>query len=110
MLRIKGVTSSTGSLGSLQIYHEGEWGSVCVDSPLEEQPFTEVACREMGFSGFSKLTPVTLLMKGNIWKAKFSCSGNETSIYDCVQLSEGLGKGCYHWNDLTLECHKGKIL
>ena len=105
------MKGGTSSMGTLQIFHEGEWGSLCVDYFDGEEPFTEVACRELGFSGFLKMTHVVMPLKGIIWKAKFFCSGNETSIYDCAQLSEGMDKvGCNHWNDVTLQCRKGKSL
>ena len=105
------MKAGTSSMGTLQIFHEGEWGSVCVDSSDREKPFTEVACREMGFSGFSRLTPAVSRHEGIIWKAKFFCFGNETSIFDCTQLSVGLDKKeCYHRNGVTLKCRKSKIL
>ena len=98
-------------MGNLQIFREGEWGSLCVKNYYDrEGAFTEVACREMGFAGFSRLMPNAMPLRGLLWKAKFFCSGNEASIHDCAQLSEGMDQdGCSHGNIVTLRCRKGKI-
>ena len=53
-LRLVGDLSpqNLSSSGRLEIYLQGEWGTVCTDRFGKEE--ADVACRQLGFTGFNR--------------------------------------------------------
>ena len=45
-----GVTSSSLTAGRLEVYYNGQWGTVCDDSFAASEART--ACTQLGFSGY----------------------------------------------------------
>lgn len=93
-------------MGRLEIFHEGEWGSIC---ELNRQSWNDkastVACRELGFPGFIRRTN-TIRGFGIVWTDSVKCNGTEQSILDCSHFS-WLSSTCSHWYDITLQCQTG---
>merc|ERR1712002_840495 len=71
--------------GRVEVYHEGEWGTVC-DDGLENQSdkgnkFAQVVCKQLGYSsGVPKATPEGSRGAGTIWMDNVNCSGEEASL------------------------------
>lgn len=95
-LRLRGGTTR----GLLEVYHNGEWGTVCDDHFTEID--AQVACREMGFSGGS-VGRWGGQGAGRIWLDDVRCSGREQRLGDCP--SRGWGThNCRHTEDVSVSC------
>ena len=90
--------------GRVEIWHEGEWGTVCDDdfSTVDAQ----VVCRELGLPD----TEVQVADygqfgegDGQIWLDGVSCSGSESQLLECA--NEGwANNNCGHDEDVGIIC------
>ena len=94
------------SYGRVEIYHNGEWGTVCDDG--WDTADARVVCRQLGFySSVSAYVSDSALYgqgTGPIWLSRLSCIGNEPNLTDCSQLSVGT-KNCTHSDDASVYCY-----
>ena len=86
------------------MYYNGEWGTVCDDGWNNAD--AAVVCRQLGY--YSSVTAYRSAYYGQgtgpIWLSRLSCFGNESSLFECGQLSIGT-KNCTHSNDAALRCY-----
>nr|XP_033793850.1 neurotrypsin isoform X1 [Geotrypetes seraphini] len=101
MLRLSSGSSS--HMGRLEVYHQGQWGSVCDDGWTELN--TLVVCRQLGFKyGKRLLDELPEGSSGPIWLDDVRCSGQEFSILQCSKQDWGK-HDCIHQEDVSLTCH-----
>ena len=97
-------TSLYGNYGRVEVYHNGEWGTVCDDGWNYVDAI--VACRQLGF--YSSVTAYGSARyergTGPIWLSRLSCFGNESTLFECAQLS-GATKNCMHSDDASVYCY-----
>ncbi|XP_059551547.1 neurotrypsin [Myotis daubentonii] len=88
--------------GRLEVYHRGQWGTVCDDGWTELN--THVACRQLGFR-YGKQAPASPFGEstGPIWLDEVSCSGQETSLLQCSRPPWGR-HDCSHREDVGVAC------
>ncbi|KAI4883679.1 hypothetical protein NFI96_001918 [Prochilodus magdalenae] len=69
--------------GSLEVYHNAEWGSVCDD--LWGKKDAEVVCRQLGCGPVLSVDGSSVFGAGNgtIWLSRVKCRGNEIHLWDC---------------------------
>ena len=91
------------SSGRVEVYHNGEWGTVCDDG--WDTADATVVCRQLGFysSGYAYGSAHYGQGTGPIWLSKLSCIGNEPNLTDCTQTIVGT-KNCTHSNDAGVDC------
>ena len=89
--------------GRVEIYHNGEWGTVCDDG--WDTADATVVCRQLGF--YSSVRAYGSARNGQgtgpIWLSRLSCIGNESSLTDCAQSNVGT-KNCTHSDDAGVNC------
>uniref|UniRef100_A0A8C6T8D0 SRCR domain-containing protein n=1 Tax=Neogobius melanostomus TaxID=47308 RepID=A0A8C6T8D0_9GOBI len=101
-LRLAG--SPRQSEGRVEIYHDGQWGTVCDDGwDLKE---AQVVCRQLKFlSAKSFVTGEEIYgeASGPIWMDDMECTGTEQYLHTCPFKGWGV-TDCSHKEDVGVVC------
>ncbi|XP_064382343.1 scavenger receptor cysteine-rich type 1 protein M130-like isoform X2 [Halichondria panicea] len=100
-------TTGLGPDGRLELFYNGQWGTVCDDSFSPND--ARVACRQLGYDdyanygrvgtlGFSQSSSTT-----RTWLDELRCLGNETKLINCPANTIGV-EDCTHTQDVALFC------
>ncbi|XP_030852037.1 deleted in malignant brain tumors 1 protein-like isoform X2 [Strongylocentrotus purpuratus] len=97
-LRLAG--GATTNEGRVEIYHNGQWGTVCDDN----WDFTDadVACRQLGYAGVNRLIDGGSGL-GPIWLDEVICLGSESRLSSCPHNGWGINN-CGHSEDAGVRC------
>uniref|UniRef100_A0A672HDK9 SRCR domain-containing protein n=1 Tax=Salarias fasciatus TaxID=181472 RepID=A0A672HDK9_SALFA len=101
------VNSGNRCSGRVEIFHAGQWGTVCDDH--WELDNADVVCRQLDCGPAQSALSHAAFGPGSgpIWLDDVYCSGNEPSISDCKHLGFGV-HNCGHYEDASVICeHKG---
>ncbi|KAM9813805.1 LOW QUALITY PROTEIN: scavenger receptor cysteine-rich domain-containing protein DMBT1-like [Neosynchiropus ocellatus] len=89
--------------GRVEIFLNGEWGTVCDDSWSMED--AQVVCRQLG-CGPAKKAPISMwfgMGSDSIWLDEVHCQGTESSLMEC---NKQMGvHDCKHTEDASVICH-----
>ena len=99
-LRLRDGSSATN--GRLEVYLGGGWGDVCEDGFGDEEG--EVACRQLGYPGFSQLVISLPNGSGVFLMDDVVCTGSENRLVDCRYKSE---HNCLIWENVGISCVPG---
>ncbi|XP_078382661.1 scavenger receptor cysteine-rich domain-containing protein DMBT1-like [Oculina patagonica] len=103
------LIGSTRSTGRVEIYYNGQWGTVCDD--YWDTNDAKVVCRQLGFPtasnayGSAKYGQGT----GQIWMDSVKCLGNESRLSDCGHRGWG-SHSCSHSEDASVQCSYGSFM
>ncbi|MDE0693937.1 MAG: SUMF1/EgtB/PvdO family nonheme iron enzyme [Gammaproteobacteria bacterium] len=96
------VGGSTEREGRVEIFHSGEWGTVCDDRFTSDD--AAVVCRQLGLAGGQAHTRAHFgAGTGTIWMDDVSCAGGESRLADCPFGGWGL-HNCRHSEDAGASC------
>ncbi|MFN3201073.1 MAG: scavenger receptor cysteine-rich domain-containing protein [Bradymonadia bacterium] len=87
--------------GRVEIYVNGEWGTVCDD--LWNLPDADVACRQLGYPGAVEAIQRFGGGEGQIWLDDVQCEGDEERLLQCPATPLG-GHNCGHVEDAGMTC------
>ncbi|XP_072549640.1 galectin-3-binding protein A-like [Salminus brasiliensis] len=106
---IRLVGNGQPSAGRVEVYHNGEWGTVCDDN--WEMAQAHVVCRQLGFLGAVSVTIGATSGEGSgpIWLDDVSCTGSESSLASCRFKGWGI-TDCSHKEDAGVVCQSGKSM
>ncbi|XP_071499346.1 scavenger receptor cysteine-rich domain-containing protein DMBT1-like [Diadema antillarum] len=99
------VNGPVVSEGRVEIYHNGEWGTVCDDRwDIDD---AVVVCRQLGYQEAWKARGSAYFGQGRdaqiIWLDNVNCAGDELQLSDC--LSEDWSThNCVHSEDAGVKC------
>ncbi|XP_061095007.1 deleted in malignant brain tumors 1 protein-like [Conger conger] len=97
------VNGSDQCSGRVEIYHVGQWGTVCDNSWNMND--AEVVCRQAGCGRALDALSSAHFGQGSgpIWLGDVSCSGNESSLTQCQHPGFG-SYNCSHHEDAGVNC------
>ena len=92
--------------GRVEVYHDGEWGTVCDD--YWGIADARVACRQLGFANANEAPRRARFGEGGgpIWMDNMDCTGAETVLADCQFRGWGV-HNCRHREDAGAVCTTG---
>ncbi|XP_075999380.1 scavenger receptor cysteine-rich domain-containing protein DMBT1-like [Genypterus blacodes] len=102
------LAGGTRCSGRVEIFHSGQWGTVCDDSwDLND---ARVVCRELrcGTAEEAKTEAHFGVGSGKIWLDEVACSGHENSLVQCSHPSLGI-HNCGHSEDAGVICSNAQI-
>ena len=95
-------TETGGSLGRVEVFHDGSWGTICDELFGDEE--ADVACRQMGFaSGTVRPSSSTNDGSGTIWMSWVECAGWEERLDQC-SFGGWANHECDHTRDVGVTC------
>lgn len=99
------VGGSSGSEGRVEIFYNGQWGTVCDDYWNDLN--ARVVCQQLGFYGNSYATSGAQFGPGArtqpIWLDDVRCVGSEEYLSGCPNRGWGV-HNCFHWEDAGVIC------
>ena len=101
------VNGATKYEGRVEVYHNGEWGTVCDDGwGLND---AQVVCSELGLGNAINAAKRGFYGqgRGQIWLDNVKCVGTEKSIVNCSHRGWGTLRSCYHSEDAGVKCASG---
>ncbi|GCB62159.1 hypothetical protein scyTo_0004207, partial [Scyliorhinus torazame] len=100
---IRLVDGENGKEGRVEVYLNGEWGSVCDDGWTDRD--ARVVCRQLGYSGQSKARTMAYFGEGHgaIHLDNVRCTGHENSLDECGTSAFGI-HNCWHSEDAGVIC------
>ncbi|XP_071961853.1 scavenger receptor cysteine-rich domain superfamily protein-like isoform X2 [Antedon mediterranea] len=99
------ISPASSLEGRFEIYHEGQWGTVC-RSPSWSYNEDAVVCRSLGLGPPSHNSSAGLKHlrgRGPIHLSDVSCIGSESTLAECKHSDWGINK-CVHTDDIMIEC------
>ena len=102
---IRLVGGADQSEGRVEVFVNGQWGTVCDDSWSLNN--SNVVCRELGFpSAIASVTAGSFWRgEGSIWLDDVRCMGQEVSLLLCSHSNIG-ESDCIHAEDIVVKCNQ----
>ncbi|XP_072040250.1 neurotrypsin-like [Amphiura filiformis] len=100
-IRLRGGSSPWE--GRVEVYHDGEWGTVCDDQWGMSE--AAVVCNQLGYPLATTADRLLRFGKGSgpIWMDNVACSGDEDSLEECNRNAWG-DHDCSHSEDAGVIC------
>ncbi|KAK3589457.1 hypothetical protein CHS0354_030578 [Potamilus streckersoni] len=96
------VNGSSPMSGRVEVYHDGEWGTICDDG--WDDTDASVVCRMLGYSyGRHVRDAMFGPGSGRIWLDDVNCQNDSRDLADCQHSGWGT-ENCNHIEDAGVEC------
>uniref|UniRef100_A0A1X7SF93 SRCR domain-containing protein n=1 Tax=Amphimedon queenslandica TaxID=400682 RepID=A0A1X7SF93_AMPQE len=100
-IRLQGGTYS--SYGRLEVYCNGQWGTVCDDT--FDATDARVACRQLGYSDYNSYSGNLAGSSSQpIWLDRVYCSSSDSCLAYCESCPSSEYHNCRHSEDVALGC------
>ena len=107
-ITVRLVDGPTQYEGRVEVYYNGEWGTVCDDGwDLND---AQVVCRQLGFGTAIAARGEAFYGQGSdqIWLDNVNCIGIESTIENCAHNGWGI-ENCAHRDDAGVKCSNGNV-
>ena len=98
--------------GRVEVYYNGEWGTVCDDG--WDDTDAGVVCRQLGFGSSGRAIGSAGFGQGSgsILLDGVLCNGSELTITRCSHLGINVTRSCSHGEDAGVRCSgfQGKLV
>ena len=103
-VNIRLVGGSSYNEGRVEVYYNGEWGTVCDDG--WDDTDAGVVCRQLGFgsSGTAIGSADFGQGLGPIWLDSVTCTGSESTLASCGYFGVNITRSCSHYEDAGVRC------
>lgn len=97
------VDGANPRVGRLEVFHAGQWGTVCDD--FFDEDSASVACRQLGYDAGVDHRAYGFAFPGPdpIWMDNVMCTGAESSLVDCP-FNGFASHNCLHSEDVGVHC------
>ncbi|XP_041372547.1 deleted in malignant brain tumors 1 protein-like [Gigantopelta aegis] len=105
---IRLVNGPSENEGRVEIFHNGQWGSICDDSFDDDE--AQVVCRNLGLQSYGARAYGSARYgqsTGPIWLDSVTCNGDEHRLDQCSSLPWG-NNDCSHSEDVSVKCPLGR--
>ena len=102
---IRLVGGSSYNEGRVEVYYNGEWGTVCDDG--WDDTDAGVVCKQLGIGSSGVFYSNAYFGQGTgpIWIDNIACTGNELTIASCGHLGVNITRNCSHSDDAGVRCY-----
>ncbi|XP_014909244.1 uromodulin-like [Poecilia latipinna] len=99
------VNGGSSCSGRVEIFHSGQWGTVCDD--IWDNINAQVVCRQVGCGRVISATSSAHFGQGTgpIWLDDVRCTGNEPQLSECQHRGFGI-HNCNHGEDAGVVCEE----
>jgi len=99
------VGGGSPSEGRVEVYYNGQWGTVCDDG--WDNVDAGVVCRGLGYgsSGTARYSATFGRGTGPIWLDRVGCRGDEYNLGKCTHPGYGVLYSCSHSEDAGVVCN-----
>ena len=106
-VNIRLVGGSSYSEGRVEVYYNGQWGTVCDDG--WDNADAGVVCRQLGFGSYGSSISRAYFGQGSgpIWLDSVTCTGNELTLTSCGHFGVNITRSCSHSEDAGVRCYGG---
>ena len=91
------------SVGTLEIFHDGEWGNVCYQG--FDKTAADTTCRQMGYTHARELRATRNSTQSIVWLAgMITCKENTSCLSECIQVKSFNKTSCVDRNYASIQC------
>ena len=109
LFTVRLVDGPTKYEGRVEVYYNGEWGTVCDDG--WDLNNAQVVCRQLGYGKATAAIRYALYGQGSgqIVLDNVNCIGTEQTVGNCSHGGWGL-HNCGHYEDASVRCSSGDVI